>query len=50
MERLFDNNLEPSAWEGVAIIGLMWGDVGKESEMIRQLLKRRRKQVLEYAG
>jgi nicotinamidase-related amidase len=46
MERLFDNSLEPAAWEGVAIIGLMWGEVGKESEMIRQLLKRRRKQVL----
>jgi nicotinamidase-related amidase len=46
MERLFDNSCEPSAWQGVAIIGLRRADVGRESEMIRQLLKRRRRHVL----
>jgi nicotinamidase-related amidase len=46
MERLFDNSCEPSALQGVAIIGPSWEDVGRESEMIRQLLKRRRRRVL----
>ncbi len=46
MERLFDKSCEPSTLQGVAIIGLRWGDAGRESEMIRQLLKRRRRRVL----
>jgi len=46
MERPFDKNCEPSAWQGVGIIGLRSADKGRESKMIRQFLKRRRRQVL----
>ena len=47
MERLFDKSCEPAALQGVEIIGLRHGDFGRESEeMIRQLLRRRRRHVL----